>query len=149
MVGASFQVQTYPGLKEWIARDFEGLRERLYEVRPDWRAAGLLDGGVADLDKIAAGLTAKFLTPVEEDHVTATEWLAMPFRFNVFGSATPITRDEFIAEQRAYALRLRGAILADPSAPVPLQVLAADSEQWTTCCDRSTRRRRSASIRSS
>ncbi|MDB5858608.1 MAG: hypothetical protein JWQ76_2297, partial [Ramlibacter sp.] len=128
--GATFNVQTYPGLAEWIAHDFEGLRDKLYMVRPDWKAQGLLDGGVADLNKIQPGLAAKFLSDEPDDHITKKEALAMPFRFNVLGAATPLTRDEFIADQRAHAERLRNAILADDAAPPSLRVLAADAEQW-------------------
>ncbi|HNN85589.1 MAG TPA: CARDB domain-containing protein, partial [Accumulibacter sp.] len=134
-VGMSFNVQTYPGLAEWIAHDFEGLRAKLYAVRPDWAAQRLLDGGVQDLDKIQEGLAAKFLW-VDKDqdntHISKLEALAMPFRFNVAGAATPLTRDEFIADQTAHAKRLRGAILADTSAPANLSALAADEGQWVT-----------------
>jgi hypothetical protein len=129
----SFNVQTYPGLAEWIAHDFDGLRAKLYAVRPDWAAQGLLDGGVQDLDKIQDGLAAKFLWVDKANdytHISKLEAIAMPFRFNVVGSATPLTRDEFIADQTAHAKRLRSAILADPSAAANLAALAADEGQW-------------------
>ena len=129
-VGMSFNVQTYPGLAEWIAYDFEGLRAKLYSVRPDWQEQGLLDGGVQDLNNIADGLAAKFLSTEEGEHITEEEALAMPFRFNVVGAATPLTRAEFIAEQMEYAKQLRSAILADSEAPSSLSVLAADQAQW-------------------
>ena len=133
-VGMAFNLQTYPGLTEWINHDFEGLRDKLYAIRPDWKASGILDGGVGGLNSIVAGLTAKFLhvdTPEEPDvHITKLERLAMPFRFNVLGAATPLTRDEFMAEQVTYAKKLRAAILADASAPASLSVLAADEAQW-------------------
>ena len=70
-------------------------------VSPDWKAQGLLDGGIASLNNIEAGLAAKFLSPANEpdgNHLTKIEMLAMPFRFNVVGAATALTRDEFIAE---------------------------------------------------
>ncbi len=126
----SFNVQTYPGLAEWLAYDFEGLRSKLYAIRPDWKASGLLDGGVPSLDNIAPGLAYKFLSKEPGVHITDKEGLAMPFRFDVFGSATPLTRDEFIADQLAHAKALRTAILADTTAPDALQVLAADETQW-------------------
>ncbi|MFO1403439.1 MAG: CARDB domain-containing protein [Azonexus sp.] len=132
-VGMTFNVQTYPGLAEWIAHDFEGLRAKLYAVRPDWQEQGFLDGGVQDLDKIQEGLTEKFLHVDKENdqtHLTKLEALAMPFRFNVVGTATPLTRDEFIADQTVHAKRLRSAILADTSAPANLSALAADEGQW-------------------
>jgi len=131
-VGMSFNVQTYPGLAEWLAYDFEGLRDKLYAVRPDWKAQGLLDGGVQDLDKIAEGLATKFQSKDPEVHVTKLENLAMPFRFNVVGAATPLTRDEFVADQSAHAKKLRSAILADTTAPSALATLAADEGQWVS-----------------
>lgn len=132
-IGATFNIQTYPGLAEWLAHDFEGLRDKLYAVRPDWKEQGLLDGGVQDLDKIAPGLTEKFLHVDQGDdhtHITKLEALAMPFRFNVLGAATPLTRDEFIADQTKHAKQLRAAILADTEAPASLSALAADEGQW-------------------
>ncbi len=129
-VGATFNVQTYPGLKEWLNYDFEGLRDKLYALRPEWKTQGLLDGGVQDLDNISSGLAQKFLSKDPETHVTKLEWLAIPFRFNVVGTATPITRDEFILEQSQHAKTLRDAILADAQAPSGLSTLAADQDQW-------------------
>ncbi|HET6719725.1 MAG TPA: CARDB domain-containing protein, partial [Rhodocyclaceae bacterium] len=132
MAGMSFKVQTYPGLAAWMAHDFEGLRDALYLQHPDWKASGLLDGGVGDLDKIANGLTLKFLSKDPEIHMTKLENLAIPFRFNVVGAATPLTRDEFVAEQTDHARRLRTAILADTEAPSNLTTLAADEAQWVS-----------------
>jgi len=129
-VGMSFDVQTYPGLKEWLNYDFEGLRDKLYATHPDWKAQGLLDGGVQSLNNIQAGLAAKFLSHEDDVHITKKEALAMPFRFNVAGAATALTRDEFVAEQTEHAQKLRAAILADATAPSALSVLAADSDQW-------------------
>ncbi|MBW8894396.1 MAG: hypothetical protein JF617_20710, partial [Burkholderiales bacterium] len=128
--GATFKVQTYPGLAEWINYDFDGLRDKLYAIRPDWKASGILDEGVTGLDKISAGLTAKFLSKDPEVHITKEEALAMPFRFDTLASVTTLTRDEFIAEQTAHAKALRTAILADTTAPSTLAVLAADEAQW-------------------
>jgi hypothetical protein len=127
-VGFTFAVQTYPGLKEWINRDFEGLRAKLYTIHPEWKAQDLLAGGVASLNKIAPGLAAKFLSA--EDNIEDIEALAMPFRFDTLATATPLTRPEFIAEQRSHALGLRDAILADSTAATALAALAADAEGW-------------------
>jgi len=129
-VGATFNVQTYPGLNEWLNYDFEGLRDKLYALRPEWKTQGLLDGGVQDLDNISPGLAQKFLSKDPETHVNKLERLAIPFRFNVVGTATPITRDEFILEQSQHAKTLRDAILADAQAPSGLSTLAADQDQW-------------------
>ncbi|MCP4925155.1 MAG: hypothetical protein GY916_04335, partial [Gammaproteobacteria bacterium] len=127
-VGMSFNIQTYPGLAEWMAYDFEGFRAALYTIRPDWAEQDLLAGGVESLDNIASGLTRKYL--FEDEHITDPEALAMPFRFNIAGAAVPLTRSEFIAEQEAYAKQLRTVILADTEAPASLSVLAADESQW-------------------
>ena len=129
-VGFTFNVQTYPGLAEWLAYDFEGLRSKLYAIRPDWKASGLLDGGIADLNKIQSGLAARFVSREPEEHITKLEVLSMPFRFDTLGAATPLTRAEFVAEQAAHAKALRTAILADAAAPNALAVLAADEAQW-------------------
>ncbi|MDK2126935.1 putative Ig domain-containing protein, partial [Parachitinimonas caeni] len=129
-VGATVNIATYPGLAEWINYDFEGLRDKLYRVRPDWKAEGRLDGGINDLDKLAEGLAARFRSLDPKIHLNATDNLAMPFRFNLVGAATPLTRDEFIADQLRHAEALRTAILQDAQAPIPLQVLASDKAQW-------------------
>ena len=63
-------------------------------------------------------------------NLTKKELLSLPFRFDVFGSATPITRAEFIADQTAHAEKLRQAILADSGANDALKLLAADQTQW-------------------
>ncbi|MDH5500886.1 MAG: pre-peptidase C-terminal domain-containing protein, partial [Gammaproteobacteria bacterium] len=129
-VGMTFNIQTYPGLAEWLAYDFEGLRDKLYAIRPDWKAQGILDAGVDGLDNITPGLKDKFLSQDPEVHITKLESLSLPFSFSVAGAATPLTRDEFIAEQTGYAKQLRNAILADAEAPSNLSVLAADEAQW-------------------
>ncbi|UOP01493.1 CARDB domain-containing protein [Kingella potus] len=127
-VGTTFNVQTYPGLQEWMARDFAGLRSKLYAVRPDWKEQGLLDNGVEDLAKISPDLPGRFFNP--EERLTKTESLSLPFQFHISGSATPLTRAEFVADQSAHAKKLRAAILADKSAGAALQLLAADEGQW-------------------
>src|SRR5206468_1025826 len=52
------------------------------------------------------------------------------FQFHITASATPLTRDEFIAQQSASAEALRVAILADATASQALQVLASDGATW-------------------
>ena len=130
-VGMTFNIQTYPGLAEWMNYDFDGLRAKLYAIRPDWKAQGLLDGDVFTLNKIAPGLAAAFLSEDPLVHLGEDAMLAMPFRFDITAAATPITRAEFVSEQTAYALKLRTAILLDTSASSELQTLAADPAQWT------------------
>ncbi|HEY7119523.1 MAG TPA: CARDB domain-containing protein, partial [Tepidisphaeraceae bacterium] len=53
------------------------------------------------------------------------------FKFHITASATPMTRDEFIAQQTTQALALRDAIIADDSASQALRVLASDPAAWT------------------
>lgn len=130
-MGATFNVQTYPGLVESLAQDFEGLRSKLYALHPEWKGEGKLDGGVEDLDKISKGLTLKFLTIDDgtKTNLTKKELLSLPFRFDVFGTATPLTRAEFVAEQIVHAQKLRQAILADDKANDALKLLAAEENQ--------------------
>ena len=53
-------------------------------------------------------------------------------RSKIMAAATPMTRDEFIAQQTQIALSLRTKILADATASPSLQVLAADPNNWTS-----------------
>src|SRR5205814_1347202 len=53
------------------------------------------------------------------------------FAFNIMGAATPLTRDEYIAQQTQLAATLRTNILADSTASTALQALAADATNWT------------------
>ncbi len=69
----------------------------------------------------------------EDPHETA-------FIFHVYASATPLTRDEFITQQRSEAEQLRRSILADPTASAALVALAANSQTWGTCTSRPSRR---------
>jgi hypothetical protein len=87
-----------PGLAEWLAYDFPGLRDKLYALHSDWKAQGLLDEGVSALNKIAPRLVKKFwdAMPNDGEHLSKLEFLSLPFQFNVTGAATPLTRDEFI-----------------------------------------------------
>ncbi|HND51211.1 MAG TPA: putative Ig domain-containing protein, partial [Pirellulaceae bacterium] len=52
------------------------------------------------------------------------------FIYHIEASATPLTRDEFVAMHTTEAKRLRTAILADATASTPLKVLAADEPTW-------------------
>ncbi|MCH2167041.1 MAG: tandem-95 repeat protein [Oceanicola sp.] len=62
---------------------------------------------------------------------TFEEVLAMPFDTVVAVAATPMTRAEFEAQQRALAEALRQALLADPAASPELFAVAADGELWS------------------
>src|SRR5262249_55806072 len=56
---------------------------------------------------------------------------ATAFAFHILASATPLTPDEFVAQQRQQAAQLRQKILADPTASSSLRLLAADATTWT------------------
>ncbi|MBV8468215.1 MAG: pre-peptidase C-terminal domain-containing protein, partial [Burkholderiales bacterium] len=131
-VDATFNLQTYPGLQAWVNRDFPALRRALYALHPDWAAQNLLANGPQDLDKVQQGLTAayNYIDPTTGTNLTVNEALSLSYRFNLFATATPLTRDQFVAEQTAYADQLRMAILKDTKAPAALQVLAANQGQW-------------------
>ena len=55
--GFSFNVATYPGLKEMHDRAFEEFRTRLYAAFPAYERQGLLDDGPEGLDLIVPGLS--------------------------------------------------------------------------------------------
>ncbi len=60
--------------------------------------------------------------PVPDDKIA--------FQYYVLASATALTREEFMAQQTAEALRLRDAILTDEAAAQALTILAADEALW-------------------
>ncbi len=128
-VGMSFSVATYPGLKALADRDFEAFKRALYDARPELAKADRLADGVDSLTGSLEIFKAIFDNPLMEVPGEC-EAFFMPFRFNVMASATPMTRDEFVAEQTAEARRLRTAILADATANAALVNLAADEATW-------------------
>ena len=129
-VGMSFNAQTYPGLKALVDHNFDVFREFLYDRNPTWRSQGLLDSGIEPLKDLDPLYYALFTTPglvLPEPDLA----LFVPFQFNVMASATPMTRDEFVARQTADAEKLRQAVLKDTEATPALQVLASDKAAWT------------------
>ncbi|MCR5864424.1 pre-peptidase C-terminal domain-containing protein [Aquincola sp. J276] len=125
-VGFSFTVTSYPGLKALYDRDFEGYKRALYEARPDIAKLDPLKDGVGSL---GSDLAAYFSDPNAKLNDDCVD-LFMPFLFNVSAAATPLTRDEFVMLQTQQALRLRDAILQDPTANAALVNLAAGSGRW-------------------
>ena len=126
--GFSFNVATYPGLKELAERQLADLRSKLYAIFPALEAAGALDDGPQGLNLLVPGLGDLF-----ESYLLIPDPLAqafIPFEFNVSAAATTMTRDEFVAHNLAEAGRLRGAVLADDDASPALVALAADEETW-------------------
>jgi subtilase family serine protease len=126
--GVTFNVSTYPGLRELHDQAFEELRARLYATMPEHERAGTLDGGPQDLDKIQPGLYGLFLLGAGIPDPFTAQFI--PFQFHVVASATSLTRDEFLTHALAEADRLRAAILSDPAANSSLVALAADAEIW-------------------
>src|SRR5262249_28380226 len=126
--GFTFDVSTYPGLKEMHDHAWETLKARLYASRPDLAAKGVLDKGPAGLDQFAPGLSSVYeLFGMIPDF---TKYPFIPFQFNLVASATALTRAEFVQQSLRQAEQLRQAILKDSSAAGALVALAADKTWW-------------------
>ncbi|MEX2214849.1 MAG: Ig-like domain-containing protein [Phycisphaeraceae bacterium] len=126
--GFTFNVETYPGLKELNERNFEQLRERIYAARPDVAASGVLDDGPQGLDLIQPGLFATYKAFGSiPDFLTEA---FVPFQFNVVVAATAMTRAQFIEHSLGEAEQLRQGILADAGASAGLLAIAADKATW-------------------
>ena len=151
--GLSFNVQTYPGLREMHDRNWEEFRDRIYGLFPELREDGILDEGPAGLDILLAETGILERLPEDLQDFSLTElWNnyaaipqacltpLIPFRFHVVAAATALTRQEFISRQTEEARKLRQAILDDPdlsdptrnldSSSATLLVLAADEDIW-------------------
>ena len=126
---STFAVQTYPGLKALIDRDFEGIKTYLYDRFPDLAEEDALAGGVDALEAIDPLFYEIFTDPAYEVVYDDLPWY-LPFQFNVVAAATPMTRAEFVAAQLEEAERLRQAVIADSTATPALQTLAADAAAW-------------------
>ncbi len=72
------------------------------------------------------------LQPDALEDLLPSEHGQIAFKFHIQASATALTRDEFIQQQTQEALRLREAVLQDPTAATSLIVLAADEDLWVT-----------------
>lgn len=148
--GLTFNVSTYPGLRELSDKAWAEFRDSLYQSFPALR--GQLDGGPETLNDIAPGLAEAFTS--DAGVPPANTQMFIPFKFNVVAAATAMTREEFIARQRADAEALRIKVVADPLANPALLALAADKDAWVTassphssrpdCCVPPIRPRRSA-----
>ncbi|RMG34096.1 MAG: hypothetical protein D6720_10205, partial [Gammaproteobacteria bacterium] len=145
--GFSFNVATYPGLRELHDQAFAAFRARMQAVLPELDSI-LEEGGEAAIGdwfqavvdkakKVNPGLGAALAEfPFEELYFKNAakpgdcEIPFIPFRFHIFAAATSMTRDEFVAQQRQEALDLRDAILASDEAPAALVALAGDPDTW-------------------
>jgi len=144
--GFSFNIATYPGLRELHDRAYVQLRNQLTALFPAF--ADLLTEDQASLapwwNAVRDDFADRF--PEYEGMMSATGYLEafaktlpvpkaclfpfIPFEFHVFAEATAMTREEFMAHQRSEAERLRQAILVDENASSTLLVLAADAQVW-------------------
>ena len=122
--GFTFNVETYPGLRELNERNFEKLRERIYAARPDLAELGILDDGPEGLDLIQPGLFALYKTFGSIPDFLTVKFI--PFQFHVVATATAMTRDEFVAHALGQAEQLRQGVLDDPDASAALLALAAE-----------------------
>ncbi|HYU32388.1 MAG TPA: putative Ig domain-containing protein [Thermoanaerobaculia bacterium] len=126
--GLSFTAHTYPGLNEVVDRELEPLKQALASFYPGLAGSSLLDDPGA-LDAKFPGIKAALDSAILP--LDTKDPCLIAFRFHILASATPLTRDEFIAQQKDEAERLRLRILADPAASRSLVLLAADAGSWT------------------
>jgi hypothetical protein len=146
--GLTFNVLTYPGLKEMWEREYPALKETMKSVFPN--LDHLLEDDGRGLDEWWNGLRSEVIAkfPEAEEGLMKFDLPAMikgalqfpsecqrpelfaPFRFHVAAAATAMTREEFVNEQTGEAMKLRDAILADAKAAPALQVLAANPDVW-------------------
>src|SRR5262249_51717108 len=92
--GFTFQVSTYPGLRELHHHAWEQLKATLYAAFPDLAREDALARGPEALDDISPGLSI-----IWNVFGAVPDWLkipAIPFQFHVVASATTMTRGEFI-----------------------------------------------------
>jgi CARDB len=125
--GLTFNVSTYPGLAQLNDRAWSDFKAAVYAAVPS--LTGTLDSGPQALDSIYPGLYQLYEQQAAVPPANMGGYI--PFRFNVVASATPMTRDEFIAQQTAQAETLRQGVLADPTANPALVNFAADDSTWT------------------
>ncbi|HEX4609016.1 MAG TPA: putative Ig domain-containing protein, partial [Urbifossiella sp.] len=82
-----------------------------------------------------ASTTLSFLVQTYPDGLPGGAYSDQPgataFAFNITAAATPLTRDEYVAQQTAFALALRAGVLNDATAAPALRALAADAGNWT------------------
>ncbi len=144
--GFSFNVTTYPGLKELHDRAFEAFRSKMAAFFPD--LDGMLADGEAGIgnwweavkakaEEAAPGLGAAmgqidFVEMYNENAAVPDKCVIpfIPFRFHVYAAATTMTRAEFVEFQSQRARDLRTALLDSDDAPASLVALAADEQNW-------------------
>ena len=126
--GFSFDITTYPGLAALNDRNFDALKAQLYAAFPQYAAEGILDNGPQGLDLIEPGLYELYELFGQIPNIFTIPFV--PFQFDINASATTLTRAEFVSQETAAADQLRAEILADPTAPIALENLAASQTNW-------------------
>ncbi len=142
----TFNLATYPGLRELSERAFDEFRDQVAKKFPDldpYLADGT--GGLeswweaqieasAEIDPALPALLSAIDFPGIFESTVAVpgecEAIFIPNRTHVYAAATSMTRDEFVAHQRQQASELRESIIADSDAPASLLALAADDRIW-------------------
>src|SRR5262249_14961474 len=109
--GFTFNVDTYPGLRQLHDHAFDELKAKLYAAFPQYAEQDLLKDGPQALDKIAPGLYA--IWTLFGDIPDSFHIPVVPCQFHIVASATSLTRAEYVNQQTIFADQLRTAILAD------------------------------------
>jgi hypothetical protein len=109
--GFTFNVDTYPGLRQLHDHAFDELKAEIYKAYPQYAAEDILKDGPQGLDQIMPGLYE--LWSLFGDVPDIFHIPLVPFQFNIVAAATSMTRAEFVAQQIQQADQLRTAILAD------------------------------------
>ncbi|MEL6110144.1 MAG: CARDB domain-containing protein, partial [Planctomycetota bacterium] len=126
--GFTFQVQTYPGLRELHDHAFEELKAKIYAAFPQYAEQDILADGPSGLDIISPGLSLIWeVFGAVPDLLTQP---LIPYQFHVVASATSMTREEFIGHALDEADQLRQGILADDDADPALVNLAGNQDAW-------------------
>ncbi len=126
-VGRTFNVQIYPGLNE-VLEILEPEEDIADSIKRVLKEHGIENAAITDALDSGALDKLNFLGMLE----TAGLDQFIAFQFNTQATATVLTREEFIAQQTAEALKLRTSILTDDTVSSSLLNLAADEETWTT-----------------
>ena len=126
--GFSFNIWTYPGLRELHFRNFPELRASLYALYPEHEKAGTLDDGPENLSDIIPGLYELWASGAAVPDLFTIPFI--PHQTHLVAAATAMSRDEFIAHSLGESHQLRLAIVNDENASPALLNLAADEALW-------------------
>ncbi|MCA9186965.1 MAG: tandem-95 repeat protein, partial [Planctomycetales bacterium] len=145
--GLSFNIVTYPGLRELSDRAFDDFRSQMSGRFPELDSI-LEEGGESAIgdwwdavkdkaDQAAPGI-GQVLDQLDfqglyESNVAVPgkcEVVFIPYRLHAFAAATSMTREEYVAFQSQQARDMRQAILDSDDAPGALLALAGDEQAW-------------------